>query len=117
MTERKDPIPEPVDSCAEFEAALQNAGDQKISLRLYVAGASPRSARAIANLKQICDQYLQGRYELEIIDIYQQPIFAREGQIVAAPTLIRELPPPLRKFIGDLSNIQDALLGVDLRKR
>ncbi len=83
-------------------------------LRLYVAGTSRRSFRAIQNLKKVLDEELEGQYELEIIDIYQQPIFAKSGQIVAAPTLIKELPPPLRKLVGDLSDTEKVLAGLDL---
>ncbi len=80
-----------------------------------MAGTNPRSMRAIANLKEICDQYLEGRYELEIIDLYQQPILAMDGQIVAAPTLLKKLPPPLRKFIGDLSDKDKLIGGLNLK--
>ena len=86
----------------------------KYVLKLYVAGTSRKSLRAMQNLKKVLDEELAGRYELEIIDIYQQPIFAKNGQIVAAPTLIKELPPPLRKLVGDLSNTEKVLAGLDL---
>jgi circadian clock protein KaiB len=86
-------------------------------LRLYVAGTSPKSLRAMRNLKKILDEELEGQYELEIIDIYQQPIFAKEGQIVAAPTLVKELPEPLRKLVGDLSNVEKVLAGLDIYPR
>ena len=86
-------------------------------LRLYVGGMTPNSLRAIENIRSICAEHLEGRHQLEIIDIYQQPIFAEEGQIVAAPTLVKELPPPLRKFIGDMSQTERILLGLDVRKR
>jgi circadian clock protein KaiB len=84
----------------------------KYVLRLYVAGTSRRSLRAIQNLKRVLKE-TQDEYELEIIDIYQQPIFAKSGQIVAAPTLIKELPLPLRKFVGDLSDTEKILAGLD----
>ncbi|MBU4232080.1 MAG: circadian clock KaiB family protein [Proteobacteria bacterium] len=100
-----------------MEEALAKKDEEKYLLRLYVAGTTTKSRRAIANLKKICEEYLPGRYELEVIDIYQQPIFARDGQIVAAPTLVKELPPPLRKFIGDLSNTERILAGLDLRPK
>jgi len=83
-------------------------------LRLYVAGTSRRSLRALKNIKKLLDEELKGQYELEVIDIYQQPIFAKSGQIVAAPLLIRELPPPLRKLVGDLSDTEKVLAGLDL---
>ena len=104
------------DKLEEFESALQTEkkGDKYI-LRLFTAGINPKSRRAIENLREILEENLKGQYELEIIDIYQQPIFAKEGQIIAAPTLVKELPPPLRKFIGDLSNKERILLGLDLK--
>ena len=75
---------------------------------------NPKSKLAIENLQKICDEELEGKCELEIIDIYQQPIYAKEGKIVAAPTLIKELPLPIRRFVGDLSNKEKLLLGLDL---
>ena len=101
----------------EFENALtaEKKGDKYI-LRLFVAGINPKSRRAIENLREILEENLKDQYELEIIDIYQQPIFAKEGQIVAAPTLIKELPPPLRRFVGDMSNKERILLGLDIKK-
>lgn len=86
-------------------------------LRLYVAGVTPNSLRAIANLKHLCEELLQGRYTLEVIDLYQQPELAEGEQIVAAPTLIKELPLPLRRVIGDMSNRERVLVGLDLRRR
>lgn len=86
-------------------------------LRLYVAGKSPKSVNAIANLKKICEENLQGRYELEVIDLYQQPQLAQGEQIIALPTLIRKLPLPLRRIIGDLSNTERVLVGLDIRKK
>jgi circadian clock protein KaiB len=83
-------------------------------MRLYVTGATPRSSRAIANLRKLCDQYLPGRYKLEIVDVYQQPELAREGQIIAAPTLVKSFPLPLRRFIGDMSNTANLLAGLDV---
>lgn len=105
------------DATKEFELALSRNDRGGYLLRLYVSGMTPRSRRAIENVKRICEEHMEGAYELEIIDIYQQPIFAREGQIVAAPTLVKELPPPLRKFIGDMSQTDRILLGLDLRKK
>jgi circadian clock protein KaiB len=104
------------DKFQEFEEALETTKkDGKYILRLFVAGINPKSKNAIENLREICEENLKGEYELEIIDIYQQPIFAKEGQIVAAPTLIKELPPPVRRFVGDLSDKKKLLLGLDLR--
>ena len=86
-------------------------------LRLYVAGTSPRSLRAIKNAREICDEHLQGRYELEVIDVFQQPTLAKDDQIVAVPTLIKKLPAPLRRFIGDLSDRKVVLVGLDLKRK
>ncbi|MBV8919044.1 circadian clock KaiB family protein [Bradyrhizobium sp.] len=85
------------------------------NLRLYVAGQTPRSMAAIANLKKICEQHLPGRYEIEIVDLIKNPALARRHQIVAIPTLIRELPEPLKRIIGDLSNVEKVLVGLDIQ--
>ena len=85
-------------------------------LRLYVTGMTARSRRAVENVRKICEAHLQGRYELEIIDIYQQPVLAKGDQIIAAPTLIKKLPLPLRRIIGDMSSTERVLLGLDLRR-
>jgi len=84
-------------------------------LKLYVAGQSPKSVKAIANIKKICEESLQGRYELEVIDLYQQPHLAQDEQITAVPALIRKLPAPLRRIIGDLSNSERVLVALDIR--
>jgi circadian clock protein KaiB len=84
-------------------------------LRLYITGNTSRSILAITNLKKICEEYLEGRYELEVIDLYQKPSLAKGDQIIAAPTLIKKLPLPFRRIIGDMSNIEKVLLGLDLR--
>jgi len=84
-------------------------------LQLYVAGESPRSAAALDNLRRICDEHLAGRYKIEIVDLLERPRLASEQQIVAVPTLVRRLPPPTRKIIGDLSNTDRVLIGLDLR--
>ena len=84
-------------------------------LRLYIAGTSVRSTRAIQNARKICDEHLPGRYQLEVIDILQQPALAKDHQILAVPTLIRALPIPLRRFIGDLSQQEVVLFGLDLK--
>lgn len=86
-------------------------------LRLYVAGTSDRSTRAIRNAKEICDQYLPGRYELEVIDIFQQAGRARDDQIIAVPTLIKKLPVPLKRFIGDLSNRDVVLVALNVKQK
>jgi circadian clock protein KaiB len=85
------------------------------SLRLYITGQTPRSAASIRNLREVCDEYLEGRFELQVIDLYQRPELAREAQVVAAPTLIKQLPLPLRRLVGDLSNKNEVLLGLDLK--
>ncbi len=97
---------------ATFEAAAEMA--ERYVLRLYVTGMTARSARAVKNLQAICDEYLKGRYDLEVIDIYQQPVLTKGEQIIAAPTLIKKLPLPMRRIIGDMSNRERVLLGLDL---
>lgn len=84
-------------------------------LRLYVAGQTPKSLAAMANLRRICEEHLQGRYSVEIIDLVERPQLAAGDQIVAVPTLVRNLPPPLKKIIGDLSNEEKVLVGLDLK--
>ena len=86
-------------------------------LRLYVAGTTSKSLRAVANIKEICESSLKNRYDLEVIDIYQQPVLVKGEQIIAAPTLVKKLPPPLRKFIGDMSNTERILVGLDLKNK
>ena len=86
-------------------------------LRLYVTGTTGRSVHAIQNVKRICEEHLQGRYELEVVDLYKNLPLARGDQIVAAPTLIKRLPAPLRRLIGDMSDEQRVLVGLDLRPR
>ena len=83
-------------------------------LRLYVTGSTPRSTRAIENMRRICEDHLEGRYDLEVIDIYQNPTASIEQQIIAAPTLVKLLPSPLRRIIGDLSNQERVLAGLDI---
>ena len=87
---------------------------ERYILRLYVTGMTARSARAVTNLRAICDEYLEGRYELDVIDIYQQPVLTKGEQIIAAPTLIKKLPLPMRRIIGDMSDRERVLLGLDL---
>jgi circadian clock protein KaiB len=86
-------------------------------LRLYIAGETPKSVMALGNLKQICEEHLQGRYEIEIIDLLENPQLAQGDQILALPTLVRRLPEPIKKIIGDLSNTERVLVGLDLRER
>jgi len=102
-----------------FEEALKGNALRraKYILRLYVSGSSGRSLKAINNLKKICEEYFPNDYDLEVIDIYEHPAAAREEQIIAAPTLVKKLPEPLRKFVGDLSNTQKILVGLDIYER
>ena len=100
---------------AAFEAAAKAPPAERYVLRLYVTGMTARSSRAVNNLRTICDKYLEGRYDLEVIDIYQQPALTRGEQIVAAPTLIKKLPLPMRRIIGDMSNRDRVLTGLDIR--
>jgi len=86
-------------------------------LRLYVSGSTLKSERAIENIKRVCEQHLKGRYDLEVIDIYRQAKLARDEQIVAVPTLIKRLPLPLQRLVGDMSNLTKVLFGLDLRMR
>jgi|SRR4051794_27894407 circadian clock protein KaiB len=101
----------------QFERKARDAGSPaKYVLRLYITGATPRSSRAVLNLKLLCEEHLNGRYSLEVVDIYQQPERASEGQVIASPTLVKHLPLPLRRFIGDMSDRDKILLGLDLNR-
>jgi circadian clock protein KaiB len=101
-----------------FERAIKSGrAKDKYLLRLYVAGINPRSAAAIRAVTQICEEHLKGRYDLEVIDIYQQPTLAKGEQIIAAPTLIKKLPLPLRRIIGNMANEDRVLVGLDLRTK
>ena len=102
------------DASERFEQAIRDLEEGHYLLRLYVVGATPRSQRAIANLREVCETELAGRYELEVIDIYQQPTLGAGEQIIAAPTLIKQLPPPVRRLVGDMSDRERVLLGLDL---
>jgi circadian clock protein KaiB len=97
--------------------ATPSSAGQKYQLRLYVAGQTPKSVLAFTNLKEICEEHLQGRYEIEIIDLVENPQLAVGDQILAVPTLVRRLPEPIKKIIGDLSNTERVLVGLDLRER
>lgn len=87
------------------------------NLRLYIAGQTPKSVAALANLQRICDEHMSGQYEVEVIDLMEHPHLAQKDQIVAIPTLVRQLPEPLKRIIGDLSNTQRVLVGLDLQPR
>ena len=104
-------------SAEEFEKAAARRDRTKYVLRLYVTGMTPKSTRAIANVRKLCEKYLEGCYELDVIDIYQQPTLAKGEQIIATPTLIKKLPLPLRKLIGDMSDTERFLVGIDLKPK
>lgn len=93
----------------------QSDGDAFWELRLYVAGQTSKSVTALSNLKRLCDQHLAGRHRIEVIDLWEKPELARQDQIVAIPTLVRKLPEPIRKIIGDLSNTERALVALEVR--
>ncbi|HJQ25831.1 MAG TPA: circadian clock KaiB family protein [Blastocatellia bacterium] len=97
------------------EALPEKTNGTHYVLRLYIAGASPRSMRAIVNARKLCEAHLHGRYELEVIDLLQQPARAASEQIIVTPTLVKKQPLPLRRFIGDLSQTENVLRGLDLR--
>ena len=105
----------PPDNLADFEAAAAQDSDRYF-LRLFVTGTTPHSSRAIVNIRKICEEHLKGRYDLEIVDISRNAKLAEGEQIIAAPTLIKKLPLPLRRFIGDMSQTKRILLGLDLRE-
>ena len=98
------------------EAKLKRDSLPTYVLRLYVTGTSPRAEVAITNLRRICEQELRGQYELQIIDVLEQPQLAEDEKILATPTLIKQLPPPLRRVIGDLSDKEKVLLGLEVRR-
>jgi len=99
------------------QAAPHKAVSNRYILKLYVAGQSPKSIQAIANINRICEENLQGCYDLEVVDLYQKPQLAQGDQIIAVPTLIRKLPIPLRRIIGDLSDTGRVLVGLDIKKK
>lgn len=98
----------------DFEESVDNAFKEKYVLRLFITGMTPNSKRAVENIKKICEEYLEGRYELQVIDIYQQPSLAEGEQIIAAPTLIKIFPLPLKRLIGDMSNTEKVLQGLNI---
>ncbi len=107
-----------IDSSAQFEKLLvkQASGEGHYSLRLYITGTTERSNEAVTNIRQLCDKYLPGRYELEVVDIYQQPGKAADAQIIAAPTLVKQLPAPIKRLIGNLSDPEKVIIGLDLKE-
>jgi circadian clock protein KaiB len=100
-----------------FEQAVAAGRTGKYILRLYIAGATLRSRRALARARHLCDVELQGRCDLEVIDVYQQPILARDGEIIATPTLVKEFPQPVRRFVGTLEDTARLFVGLDFRTR
>ena len=106
-----------IDEGSEFEKDALLSDDAAYVLRLYVTGMTPKSTIAIENVRRVCEENLHGRYELEIIDIYQQPEYATKENLIAAPTLIKKLPLPLKRLIGDMSNRDRILVGLDLVSR
>jgi len=101
----------------EPKSMAREVESNRYILRLYVAGRTPKSLLAIANLNKICEEHLVGRYKIEVVDLMENPQLARDEQILAIPTLVRKLPSPMRKIIGDLSNTERVLVGLDLRKK
>ena len=97
--------------------STQPAAGEKWNLRLYTAGQSPKSLAALANLKRVCEQHLSGRYSIEVVDLMKHPRLAKDDQIVAIPTLVRKLPEPLRRIVGDLSDTERTLVGLQLKQR
>ena len=95
----------------------QDADSGKWNLRLYTAGQSPKSLAALANLNRVCDEHLAGRYSIEVVDLLKNPRLAKDDQIVAIPTLVRKLPEPLRRIVGDLSDTERTLVGLQLKRR
>lgn len=106
-----------ISASQQFEQLVVDAHDEQYVLRLYVTGMTLRSTEAVASIKAICEQHLQGRYDLQVIDIYQYPQLAKDEQIIAVPTLVKQLPAPLRRLIGNLSDVDRVLFGLDLRRR
>jgi circadian clock protein KaiB len=104
-------------SAEEFEKTTATIDRTKYVLRLYVTGMTPKSTQAIANVEKLCKEHLAGRYELKVVDIYQQPKLVQGEQIIATPTLIKKLPLPLRKLIGDMSDTERFLVGIDLKPK
>ena len=120
MPSKKSPIKRgkkitPIDSAAIFEKLLKNADAiQHYQLRLYITGTTTRSSQAISNIRALCDEFLPGHYDLEVVDIYQQPTEAAKEQIIAAPTLIKQFPIPPKRLIGDLSDRDKVMAGLSL---
>ncbi len=99
----------------EFEDAIRKRARRKYVFRLFVTGLTPRSLEAIENVRALCEEHLKGHYELDVVDVYKEPEVAREHQVIAAPTLIKKLPLPLRRFVGDMTRTEKVLAGLDIR--
>lgn len=99
----------------EFEQALKEGSKEKFLLRLFVTGLSPKSLEAIDEVRKLCEEHLKGRYELQIVDVYKQPTAAKEDQVFAAPTLVRLLPQPVRKVVGDMTHTEKILAGLEIQ--
>ena len=112
----KKPLP-PTDDLAAFERAAEVLASAHYVLRLYVTSTTPNSMRALVNIREICEKHLQGRYELEVVDISKNPDLIETERIIAVPTLIKEVPLPLRRLIGDMSQTDRVLVGLDLREK
>ena len=107
--------PPPAADASSRQAEPAAAAGEIWELRLYVIGRSPKCVRAITNLQRVCDQYLPGQYHIEVVDLLENPHLAADEQVVAVPTLIKKLPPPIRKIVGDLSDEERLVVGIDLR--
>jgi circadian clock protein KaiB len=110
-------VTKPKSSTAAFETAAERLEAERYVLRLYIAGTTAASSRSVESLRALCETHLSGRYELSVIDVFQQPVLAKDEQIIAVPTLIKKLPVPLRRIVGDLSNEQRVLVGLDLKPK
>jgi circadian clock protein KaiB len=114
--EQGEPDEKASETLAQFEKLVSNLSKPTYLFRLYVAGNSYRSTQAITSIRNICEKYLSGHYELEVVDVYQQPEATKESEVIALPTLIKELPLPPKRFVGDMSNTERILIGLKLGK-
>jgi circadian clock protein KaiB len=105
------------DKLEAFEKAAEDLKKGNYVLRLFVTGTTPSSMRAISNIKEVCEEHLKGRYELEVIDLYQYPRLAKGEQIIALPTLMKKLPLPIRRLVGELSDREKVLFGLDIKQK
>ena len=112
-----EPKPDDGGTTRRFEELASRPAEDHYVLRLYISGLTPRSMEALTTLRSICEQHLRGRYELEVIDLYQHPERADSDDILGTPTLVKELPQPLRRLVGDLADVERVLVGLNLRKR